>query len=155
MDFLKEVGKLIEEESRKVQSSYEDQQALLKQLSQISTQPAQTPQPQVSQAPAPKPQVTPASTQRMPSSPQKIQPVKTTTVQKRKKPPSPHKEKAEPVKTTTTKRAAPSVPSAAQSAPPVPGRKPLSMKFTRDEVIRGVIISEVLGPPPCKRKKQE
>lgn len=142
MDFLKEVGKLIDEETRKAQSSYGEQQEMLKQISEAMTQ-KQTSSQQPQRTPAQK-----AAAQRTPVPPPRHQAVKPSAQPKKRETPPP-KQKLQPTQTATAKK----IESAAPVPPeqPAPGMRTLG-KFTKNDVIKGIIISEILGPPPCKRK---
>ena len=127
MDFLKELGKMMEEEARKTQTAYQEQQSLLKQMEeQASAQPV----------------------------------VQEESIQLVQAPSQPARRGQRPRKQPAAKQ--PQAPQAAparidEPAKPAPARvePKLDLKFTRDQIVKGIIISEIFGPPPCKRKKAE
>ncbi|MGV8119678.1 MAG: hypothetical protein AB2L14_07955 [Candidatus Xenobiia bacterium LiM19] len=107
MDFLKQVGKMIEEEATKAQLQMADQQRLLEEA------------------------------QRPVESRKRIQRPRSQQTQKRAQPP------AQPAPATLDQMEA---LRRSQRTPVTTPRPSLKIGFTRKEIIKGIIISEVLEP---------
>jgi len=113
MDFLKQVGKMLEEEATKAQVQMSDQQRLLEEA------------------------------QRQVESRKRIQRPRGQQTQKRAQPP------AQPVPATLAQMEA---LKRSQSKPVITPAPSLKIRFTRKEIIKGIIISEVLEPKWKTRK---
>lgn len=144
MDFLIEVGKLIKEESKKAQASYLEQQTLLQQIDQAFIQKAPSITDTTLQAKAERMQ---SPQQRSQTRPQAVK----KTVQQQKRQPAPPKKKVQATQPSVAAKAS----NEAVETITQPDKKTESrLRFTRGEIIKGIIVSEILGPPPSKRNRE-